>query len=331
MTEMAKKKEAAEKSVLSALNTLSAGRAGLEALSEAIGNGLGEPFTRTIDVIREIRGRVIVTGVGKSGHIGSKIAATLASTGTPAFFVHPAEANHGDLGMIARDDAILALSWSGETQELGGILRYSRRFEIPLIAIPSGAESTLARESDIVIALPKAEEACPHGLAPTTSTLMQLALGDALAVALLESRGFSASDFKTFHPGGKLGASLTHVGEIMHGGDAIPLVALGTGMPQAVHLLSEKRFGCVGVVDDQGNLVGIFTDGDLARNIERDISGYTVDDIMTRSPKTVTEQTLAATAMDLLNRHNISALIVVEGKKPVGIVHFHDLLRIGVA
>lgn len=331
MTEMATKNETAEKSVQSALNTLSAGRAGLEALSEAIGNGLGEPFTRAIDVIREIKGRVIVTGVGKSGHIGSKIAATLASTGTPAFFVHPAEANHGDLGMIARDDAILALSWSGETQELSGILRYSRRFEIPLIAITSGATSTLAREADIVIALPKAEEACPHGLAPTTSTLMQLALGDALAVALLESRGFSASDFKTFHPGGKLGASLTHVGEIMHGGDAVPLVSQGTGMPQAVHLLSEKRFGCVGVVDDGGNLVGIFTDGDLARNIERDISGYTVDDIMTRSPKTVTEQTLAATAMDLLNRHNISALIVVEGQKPVGIVHFHDLLRIGVA
>lgn len=331
MTEKAEKTEAMEKPVLSALNTLSAGRAGLEALSEAIGNGLGAPFMRAIDIIREIRGRVIVTGVGKSGHIGSKIAATLASTGTPAFFVHPAEANHGDLGMIARDDAILAMSWSGETQELSGILRYSRRFEIPLIAITSGATSTLAREADIVIALPKAEEACPHGLAPTTSTLMQLALGDALAVALLESRGFSASDFKTFHPGGKLGASLTHVGEIMHGGDAVPLVSSGTGMPQAVHLLSEKRFGCVGVVDDQGNLVGIFTDGDLARNIERDISGYTVDDIMTRSPKTVTEQTLAATAMDMLNRHNISALIVVEGQKPVGIVHFHDLLRIGVA
>jgi arabinose-5-phosphate isomerase len=331
MTEKAKKSEAMEKPVLSALNTLSAGRAGLEALSEAIGNGLGAPFMQAIDVIRDIKGRVIVTGVGKSGHIGSKIAATLASTGTPAFFVHPAEANHGDLGMIARDDAILAMSWSGETQELSGILRYSRRFEIPLIAITAGTTSTLAREADIVIALPKAEEACPHGLAPTTSTLMQLALGDALAVALLESRGFSASDFKTFHPGGKLGASLTHVGEIMHGGDAVPLVSLGTAMPQAVHVLSEKRFGCVGVVDDRGNLVGIFTDGDLARNIERDMTGYKVDDIMTRSPKTVTEQTLAATAMDTLNRNNISALIVVEDRKPVGIVHFHDLLRIGVA
>ena len=323
--------EPLESSVRSALQTLSVEQKGLSALSEAIGNGLGEPFLAAIEVIRNITGRVIVTGVGKSGHIGSKIAATLASTGTPAFFVHPAEANHGDLGMIARDDAILAMSWSGETQELSGILRYSRRFEIPLIAITAGAESTLAREADILITLPKAEEACPHGLAPTTSTLMQLALGDALAVALLESRGFSASDFKTFHPGGKLGASLTHVGEIMHGGVAVPLVSLGTSMPKAVHILSEKRFGCVGVVDDQGNLVGIFTDGDLARNIERNISGYTVDDIMTRSPKTVTEQTLAATAMDMLNRHNISALIVVEGQKPVGIVHFHDLLRIGVA
>ena len=331
MNSKAHKIEPPVKAVRSALNTLSMEQEGLEALASAIGNGLGDPFLRAVDVIREIRGRVIVTGVGKSGHIGSKIAATLASTGTPAFFVHPAEANHGDLGMIARDDAILAMSWSGETQELSGILRYSRRFEIPLIAITAGAKSTLAREADILITLPKAEEACPHGLAPTTSTLMQLALGDALAVALLESRGFSASDFKTFHPGGKLGANLTHVGEIMRTGEAIPLVPLGTPMPRAVHVLAEKRVGCVGVVDDQGLLVGIFTDGDLARNIDRDLSGHSVNDIMTRAPKTVTEQTLAATAMDLLNRHNISALMVVEDRKPIGIVHFHDLLRIGVA
>jgi arabinose-5-phosphate isomerase len=331
MNSKAHKMQPLAEPVVSALKTLSFEQKGLEALAAAIGNGLGEPFMQAIGVIRKITGRVIVTGVGKSGHIGSKMAATLASTGTPAFFVHPAEANHGDLGMIARDDAIIAMSWSGETQELSGILRYSRRFEIPLIAITAGAASTLAREADIVLTLPKAEEACPHGLAPTTSTLMQLALGDALSVALLESRGFSASDFRTFHPGGKLGASLTHVGEIMRVGDAVPLVPVGTPMPHAVQVLAEKRVGCVGVIDDQGLLVGIFTDGDLARNIEYDLSGQSVDNIMTKTPKTVTEKTLAAAAMDLLNRNNISALMVVEGRKPVGIVHFHDLLRIGVA
>ena len=317
--------------ILSAMKTLSFQQKGLAALYEAIGNGLGSSFQSAIEAIGAISGRVIVTGVGKSGHIGSKIAATLASTGTPAFFVHPAEANHGDLGMIARDDAIIAMSWSGETQELSGILRYSRRFEIPLIAITAGAESTLAREADIVLVMPKADEACPHGLAPTTSTLMQLAIGDALAVALLEGRGFSASDFRTFHPGGKLGASLTHVGEIMRIGKDVPLVPLGTSMPRTVQVLAEKRVGCVGVTDNDGHLVGIFTDGDLARSLDRDLSGHLVDDVMTRSPKTVTEQTLAATAMDILNRHNISALIVVDGAKPVGLVHFHDLLKIGVA
>jgi arabinose-5-phosphate isomerase len=323
--------EPVEKPIASALKTLAFQQKGLSALADAIGNGLGESFLAAIEKINGIKGRVIVTGVGKSGHIGSKMAATLASTGTPAFFVHPAEANHGDLGMIARDDAIIAMSWSGETQELSGILRYSRRFEIPLIAMTSGENSTLAREADIVLILPKSDEACPHGLAPTTSTLMQLALGDAISVALLESRGFSATDFHTFHPGGKLGANLTHVGEIMHVGSKVPLVPLGTPMAQAVHVLAEKRVGCVGITDGSGDLVGIFTDGDLARNIERDLTGHTVDDIMTSSPKTVTQQTLAATAMELLNRHNISALIVVEGAKPVGVVHFHDLLRIGVA
>ncbi len=242
MNSKAHKMQPLAEPVVSALKTLSFEQKGLEALAAAIGNGLGEPFMQAIGVIRKITGRVIVTGVGKSGHIGSKMAATLASTGTPAFFVHPAEANHGDLGMIARDDAIIAMSWSGETQELSGILRYSRRFEIPLIAITAGAASTLAREADIVLTLPKAEEACPHGLAPTTSTLMQLALGDALSVALLESRGFSASDFRTFHPGGKLGASLTHVGEIMHVGDRRPARAgRHAACAHAVQVLAEKR------------------------------------------------------------------------------------------
>ncbi|MFZ2102112.1 MAG: KpsF/GutQ family sugar-phosphate isomerase [Oricola sp.] len=331
MSSKAHKIEPLEKPVLSALQTLSFEQKGLAALSEAIGNGLGKPFMQALNVIGGITGRVIVTGVGKSGHIGSKIAATLASTGTPAFFVHPAEANHGDLGMIARDDAILAMSWSGETQELSGILRYSRRFEIPLISITAGAESTLARQSDIVLTLPKAEEACPHGLAPTTSTLMQLALGDALAVALLESRGFSVSDFRTFHPGGKLGASLTRVAEIMHSGDRVPLVGSGTSMRDAIMRISEKGFGCVGVVDENGKLCGIVTDGDLRRHIDADLLSMTVDEVMTRSPKTIGGDTLVASALTIVNTSSITALMVVADGKPVGIVHLHDLLRVGAA
>ncbi len=303
----------------------------MAALVEALDGGLAEPFGKAVELIGAIAGRVIVTGVGKSGHIGSKIAATLASTGTPAFFVHPSEANHGDLGMIARDDAVVAMSWSGESFELKGIVSYARRFSIPLIAITAGENSALAREADVVLCLPRAPEACPHGLAPTTSTLLQLALGDALAVALLEARGFTADHFRTFHPGGQLGANLTHVGEIMHSGGEIPVVPLGTKMPQAVMVLAQKRFGCVCVTDPDGRLVGIVTDGDLARNLHRNLSELAVEDVMTRQPKTVKPQTLAGVAMALLNDHHISALIVVDGDKPVGVVHFHDLLRLGAA
>lgn len=318
--------------IASAMRTIETEKAGLVALGEALSNGLGEPFARAVEIIGGIKGRTIVTGVGKSGHIGSKIAATFASTGTPAFFIHPAEANHGDLGMIARDDAILAMSWSGETAELQGVVTFSRRFSIPLIAITSGETSTLAREADVVILLPKVQEACPHGLAPTTSTMMQLAMGDALSVALLEARGFTAVDFKTFHPGGKLGASLTHIADIMHTGDRIPLVELGTPLPDAVMLLSLKRYGCVGVLDEDGVLCGIVTDGDIARNLGRSLAELKVDDIMTRDPRTVKPTTLATSAMALLNQHNISALFVTdETQRPIGIVHFHDLLRIGVA
>lgn len=317
--------------VSSALRTIEIERNGLAALEAALAGPLSEPFSGAVNAIVKISGRVIVTGVGKSGHIGSKIAATFASTGTPAFFVHPVEANHGDLGMITRDDVIIAMSWSGESTELGGIIAYSRRFQIPLIALTSGKTSTLARECDILLLLPKEQEACPHGLAPTTSTLMQLALGDALAVALLEARGFTAHDFRTFHPGGKLGASLKHVGDVMHKGDAVPLVVEGTGLQEAVTILSHKRFGCVGVLGSDGSLVGIITDGDIARNIGNNLGGLTVDDIMTRKPKTVKEETLATGAMAILNQHNISALLVIdEHTRPVGIVHFHDLLRIGV-
>ena len=318
--------------VKSAIRTVETEKAGLAALGAAFEGALGNSFFEAIAAIGAITGRVILTGVGKSGHIGTKIAATFASTGTPAFFVHPAEANHGDLGMIARDDIILAMSWSGEAAELKGIITYSRRFSIPLIALTSGGDSALAREADIVLLMPKEQEACPHGLAPTTSTMMQLALGDALAVALLEARGFTAGDFRTYHPGGKLGATLSHVGDIMHEGDSVPLVPVGTLMPDAASVLSKKRFGCVGVVGEDGTLAGIITDGDIARNLGRNLVLITVEDIMTRAPKTVRANTLATTAMAMLNDHNISALLVIDDeKRPIGVIHFHDLLRIGVA
>ena len=321
----------ADAALSSAKRTVSIEKAGLAAIETALENDLSAPFTKAVDEILHAKGRVIVTGLGKSGHIGTKIAATLASTGTPAFFVHAAEANHGDLGMIGEGDVILALSWSGETAELGGILNHAARFRIPLIALTSGEHSALGRAANILLLLPKVEEACPHGLAPTTSTSMQLALGDALAVALLEMRGFTASDFKIFHPGGSLGANLKYVGDVMHRGDSVPIVKTGTLMANAMRTLVEKHFGCVAVVDNQGDLLGIITDGDLARNIHRDLSGMTADALMTKNPKTVSPDTMVGAATALINDHKIGALLVVENNKPVGIVHFHDLLHIGAA
>lgn len=315
----------------SALRTVAVEQAGIAAIAAALSAGLAAPFAAAVETLAGTTGRVIVTGVGKSGHIGAKIAATLASTGTPAFFVHPAEANHGDLGMIGRDDAIIAMSWSGETSELKGIVAYSRRFSIPLIAITARESSALARQADIVLTLPQAPEACPHGLAPTTSTLMQLVIGDALAVALLEARGFTPDHFRTLHPGGQLGANLTRVGDIMHVGEQLPLVLVGTPMREAAMTLSQKRFGCVCVVDGEGRLTGIVTDGDLARNLHRNMAELGVEAVMTRAPKTVDADTLASTALALLDAQKISALIVVEDDRPIGVVHFHDLLRIGAA
>jgi len=318
-------------SIASALRTISTEQAGMEALAAALENGLAEPFAQAVEILGAIEGRVIVTGVGKSGHIGSKLAATLASTGTPAFFVHPAEANHGDLGMIARDDVIIAMSWSGESVELNGIIAYSRRFSIPLIAITAGEKSTLGREADVGLFLPRTPEACPHGLAPTTSALLQLVIGDALAVALLEARGFTPDHFRTFHPGGQLGANLTKIGEIMHVGDKLPVVVSGTGMREAILELSGKGFGCVAIVDDAGRLTGIITDGDIRRQIGSDLLSMSVDQVMTRGPKTVGPDTLVAKALQMLNASAITALMVEEGGKPVGLVHLHDLLRIGAA
>ncbi len=319
------------KIALSAKRTMEVEIGGLQALAAAFEGGMSLPFADAVARLAEISGRVIVTGMGKSGHIGAKMAATFASTGTPAYFVHPAEANHGDLGMITREDAVIAMSWSGESAELKGIVAYTRRFSIPLIAITANANSTLGRESDICLTLPKVPEACPHNLAPTTSSLMQLALGDALAIALLEARDFTESDFKTFHPGGSLGASLTHVSEVMHTGEALPLVSSGSDIRLAVETISRKGFGCVGVTDVSGKLVGVVTDGDLRRNILRNMLELTVDEIMTRAPITITPETLAIKAMAILNERSITTLLVVADDVPVGIIHMHDLLRIGVA
>jgi arabinose-5-phosphate isomerase len=294
-------------------------------------DGLAAPFTAAVETIRAARGRVIVTGMGKSGHVARKIAATLASTGTPAFFVHAADASHGDLGMITSDDVMLALSWSGETEELKDLINYSRRFRIALIAVTVNLESTLGKAADIALVLPSAREACPHNLAPTTSSLMQLALGDALAIALLESRGFTAVDFGVFHPRGQLGAALKFVRDVMHPGDAIPLIARAAPMSEAIVEMSAKGFGCVAVIEATGKLAGVITDGDLRRHMRADLLQAMVDDVMTASPKTVRPDQLASEALQILNASKITALIVVEADRPVGIVHFHDLLRAGVA
>ncbi len=317
--------------VESARRTLEIENEGLKSLETALRSGLASDFAKAVEIIRGATGRVIVSGMGKSGHVGQKVAATLASTGTPAYFVHPGEASHGDLGMIAGGDVILALSWSGETAEFSGLITYSRRFAVPLIAVTSQAESTLARSAEIILLLPQAKEACPHGLAPTTSTLMQLALGDALAIALLESKGFTAQDFSILHPGGQLGAKLKFVNDVMHTGDRMPLVPLGTAMGDALVTMTEKSFGCLGITGPSDGLVGIITDGDLRRKMGPGLLESAVNDIMTPSPKTVPPDMLASAALEVINSSSITALFVVENKKPVGIVHIHDLLRLGVA
>lgn len=329
-TQGEKKGGKTESAALSALRTIDLEIEGLRAVKSALAGELGAHLSEAVELIQEHTGRVIVTGLGKSGHIGQKLAATLASTGTPAFFVHPSEASHGDLGMITRDDAIIALSWSGETVELGNMLSYSRRFAVPMIAITSRGDSALGKASDIVLELPVSKEACPHGLAPTTSTAMQLALGDCLAVALLEARGFTAADFKIFHPGGKLGANLRYASDLMHGGEKIPLVCLGQTMSEALVIMTEKSFGCLGIVDADGRMVGIITDGDLRRHMSDHLLGAKVEEVMTKSPKTIQPTTLVSSALQLMNASSITAIFVVEDGKPAGILHVHDLLRAGV-
>lgn len=301
---------------------------GLEQLAQAL-NGT---FGHAVDICAKAGGRLIVTGIGKSGHVARKIAATLASTGTPALFVHAAEASHGDLGMVGNEDAILALSNSGDSAELADIIAYSRRFKIPLLAITGGTDSILAEAADVVLLLPRAGEACSMGLAPTTSTTMMMALGDALAIALLERKGFSSADFKRFHPGGKLGRRLLRVADIMHQGDAVPLIAPEAPMSEAILVMTAKSFGCVGVCGVDGQLVGVITDGDLRRHMDGGLLSRGVTEIMHPNPKTIGSSSLAAEALGLMNRFAITALFVVdEGMRPIGFLHMHDCLRAGIA
>jgi arabinose-5-phosphate isomerase len=301
-----------------------------EALMQ-LSDGLGATFVRAVETLFAAQGRIVCTGVGKSGHVGRKIAATLASTGAPALFVHAGEASHGDLGMIGAGDVVLALSNSGETRELADIIAYAKRFSIPLVAITAVADSALGRAADIVLLLPNAPEAADALDAPTTSTTLQIALGDALAVALLERRGFTASDFSVFHPGGKLGAMLRTVGDLMHGPGELPLVGPDEAMPEAIVVMSQKRFGCVGVCDAGGRLIGVITDGDLRRHFDG-LAGDTAGEVMTRTPKTASAGMLAAEALKLMTdvAPPSTVLFVVEDARPIGILNVHDLLRAGV-
>ncbi|MEO1242238.1 MAG: KpsF/GutQ family sugar-phosphate isomerase [Pseudomonadota bacterium] len=299
---------------------------GLDALKKALNGEFSEAFA----VLKQARGRIIVTGMGKSGHIAHKIAATFSSTGSPAVFVHPGEASHGDLGMVAEQDVILALSKSGETSELGDMLAYAARFSIPVVAITAQANSTLANAATAVLTLPDAEEACGETRAPTTSTTMMMAAGDALAIALLRDRGFTASDFHGFHPGGNLGAALRRVRDMMHGADRLPLAPTTAEISQIVTIISEGGFGCVGVVNDSGLLVGIITDGDLRRHFGADLSSSKAADIMTKAPHATRPEALAGDVLAMMSREKITALFVVENKRPVGLVHVHDCLLSGV-
>ena len=313
-----------------ARDVLNTEAAGLTALAL----GLGDEFRMAIDRLVTVTGRIVVSGMGKSGHIARKIAATLASTGTPALFVHPAEASHGDLGMIVAGDAVLALSNSGETAELADLVAHTRRFGLPLIAITARADSALALAADVALILPKTAEACPMGLAPTTSTTMQLALGDAIAVALLTRHNFTAAEFRQFHPGGRLGARLRRVRDVMHAGDAMPLAPPDMIMATALVRMTEKRFGCLGVVGQDGILCGIVTDGDLRRSMGPDLLERRVADVMTPSPRTIGPDVLAVEGLHAMNSHErpVTSLFVVDtAGRPVGILHVHDLLRIGIA
>jgi arabinose-5-phosphate isomerase len=301
--------------------------AGLQDLSRA----LDERFTQAVDLLNKVRGRVIVTGMGKSGHIARKIAATLASTGSPAQYVHPGEASHGDLGMITAADAVIALSNSGETAELSDIVAYVKLRRIPFISITGRVDSVLAKAADVSLVVPDSPEACPLSLAPTTSTTVMLALGDAIAVTLLERRGFSPDDFRMLHPGGQLGSRLIRAVDIMRRGTELPLVSVDTPMTETILEMTAKQLGCVGVKAADGRLSGIITDGDLRRHMEDDILAMTASEVMTPNPKTVGDDALAAQVLAMMNENKITTFFVVVGGEPRGIVHIHDILRTGLS
>jgi len=316
------------------VNDIAAGRAVLDTESSALAalsEALDDNFVAAADLLGSGHGRVIVTGMGKSGHVGHKIAATFASTGTPAIFVHPAEASHGDLGMVTRSDVVLALSNSGETAELNDIVEHAGRFRIPLVAIVGRAGSTLAERADVALVLPDAPEACPNRMAPTTSTTMAMALGDALAVTLMRRSGFTGIDFKMLHPGGSLGSRLRTVGELMHKGDDVPLIPSDGRMDQALIEMTTRSFGCVGVTGAKNELIGIVTDGDLRRHMGDELLSQKVVDIMTADPKVVAPRRLAAEALWIMSTNSITSLFVVDNGRPVGILHLHDCLRAGIA
>ncbi len=313
------------------LKAANVSRAGIDKVVANLEGDLGDAVLEAIEVIAGQRGRVILTGVGKSAHIGAKAAATLASTGTPALFIHATEASHGDLGMITADDCVLALSWSGETRELSDVIYHGRRLGIPLIALTSNKDSTLARNATCMVLLDKTEEACPLGLAPTTSALMQLMVCDTIAIGLLVRRGFSERDFRHFHPGGSLGASLTLVRDAMHTGEELPLVTSGAPLIDAIAVMSEKTFGLAIITDANDRLVGVISDGDLRRHAHIDTSQALVDDIMTVGGLTIEPDSLLASALKTIQDNRIGALVVEEDRKPVGVIHVLDLLRIGAA
>ena len=316
--------------IASAVSTVSCELRGLEALRDELTGTLGPVFSQAVEALHAVTGRVIVTGVGKSGHIARKIAATFASTGKPAHFVHPSDASHGDLGMIRPQDAVLALSWSGESAELADLIAYTRRFSVPLIASTSRPQSTLACAADIALILPESGEACPDSLAPTTSTAMQLAMGDALAVALLQRGGFSPHDFRELHPGGRLGARLRRVSELMHVDAEVPLLADSATLAEAIVRMTGGRFGITGVVDRAGQLVGVITDGDLRRAFATGFHDRPAREVMGKHPQTIAPGELASVALARMNRDSITSLFAVESGRAIGILHIHDLLRAGV-
>ncbi len=303
---------------------------GLEALRTALDAELGLHLSHAVDILDRSSGRLIITGIGKSGHIGRKLAATFASTGMPAHFVHPADASHGDLGIIRNEDVVMALSWSGESAELSDIVAYTRRFHVPLIAMTSQADSALGRAADVALVLPEMPEACPNGLAPTTSTTAQLVLGDTLAICLLSRRNFTSQDFRRLHPGGRLGARLRQVRDLMHVGEHIPLVPQDSLLTAAIFEMTSKRFGVTGIIDAAGALVGVLSDGDLRRAFEAGFYDPPAAEAMSRDPKVIAPEALAEQALGRLNAERDTCLFVIENDRPIGIITVHDLLQAGM-